>query len=87
MEPDKIVTGLRQRKSVDLYKVEDIHVTEKLTVEPVHHVLIQPLSSASSCPSASGMLHCLASGRGCRSCCHCRRPYACRLNHESMPAG
>ena len=35
MEPDKIVAGSRHRKSVEHYKVEDIHITEKLMVEPV----------------------------------------------------
>ncbi len=56
MEPDKIVTGSRQRKSVDHYKVEDIHVTEKLTVEPVIHVLILVLLSVPSCRLPSYML-------------------------------
>ena len=40
VEPEKIMSGSRHRKSVAFYQPETIHVTEKLTVEPVRLRLV-----------------------------------------------
>ncbi len=39
VEPDKIVSGSRHRKSVAFYQPETIHVTEKLAIESVRRIL------------------------------------------------
>jgi len=49
VEPDKIMSGSRHRKSVAFYQPETIHVTEKLAIEPVRSHFVREMLRSLLC--------------------------------------